>query len=111
VGRVKDPELLANLARRRLLTKLPALRQALAGCFRAHHAFLISHLLVHVDYLEEALATLSERIAELMGTFTDAVDRLDTIRGIDRRTGGGHHRGGRDRVPGRVENRNGAFFR
>ena len=32
------PEVLADLARGRLRKKLPALRQALVGPFRAHHA-------------------------------------------------------------------------
>ncbi len=36
-----DPVMLAELARGRLRGKLPALRQALAGRFRGHHAFLI----------------------------------------------------------------------
>jgi hypothetical protein len=33
-----DPEVLANLARGKLRAKLPALRQALTGRFRTHHA-------------------------------------------------------------------------
>jgi transposase len=37
------------LARGKLRKKLPALRQALAGRFRPHHAFLVSQLLAHVD--------------------------------------------------------------
>lgn len=36
-----DPAVLADLARGALRKKLPALRQALAGRFRAHHAFLV----------------------------------------------------------------------
>ncbi len=37
-----DAESLADLARGRLRKKLPALRQALAGRFRPHHAFLVN---------------------------------------------------------------------
>jgi transposase len=44
-----DPAMLAELARGRLRGKLPALRQALAGRFRGHHAFLIGQLLAHLD--------------------------------------------------------------
>jgi hypothetical protein len=44
-----DPEVLADLARGKLRAKLPALRQALAGRFRPHHAFLAGQLLAHVD--------------------------------------------------------------
>jgi transposase len=37
-----DPTVLADLARGKLRKKLPVLRQALLGHFRAHHAFLVS---------------------------------------------------------------------
>jgi transposase len=37
----RDPEVLAELAKGRLRAKLPQLRQALRGRFRAHHAVLI----------------------------------------------------------------------
>jgi Recombinase zinc beta ribbon domain len=47
-----DPPVLADLARGKLRKKLPALRQALVGRFRAHHAFFVSQLLAHLDYLE-----------------------------------------------------------
>ena len=39
VGGTTDPDMLADLARGALRKKLPALRQALRGRFRAHHAF------------------------------------------------------------------------
>ncbi len=57
VGGTTDPTVLADLARGTLRKKLPALRQALAGRFRAHHAFLVSQLLAHLDYLDEAIET------------------------------------------------------
>jgi transposase len=49
-----DPAVLADLARGRLRGKLPALRAALAGRFRAHHAFVVGQLLAHLDYLDDA---------------------------------------------------------
>src|SRR5437667_5716940 len=45
-----DPELLAELARGRLRQKLPALREALTGRFRTHHAVIVSQILAHVDF-------------------------------------------------------------
>ena len=81
-----DPAGLAELARGRLRAKLPALRQALAGHFRPHHAFLVSQLLAHLDYLDEAISTLSARLAELMAPFADELARLDTIPGVAQRT-------------------------
>ena len=81
-----DPEVLADLARGRLRKKLPALRQALAGRFRPHHAFLVSQLLAHVDYLEEAISMVSEEVEGRLAPFTQHLMQLDTIPGIDKRT-------------------------
>ncbi len=81
-----DPDVLADLARGTLRQKLPALRQALAGRFRPHHAFLVSQLLAHLDYLDEVIETLSTHIAEVIAPFAEEVSRLDTIPGVNRRT-------------------------
>jgi transposase len=81
-----DPDVLAELARGKLRAKLPALRQALAGRFRPHHAFLVSQLLAHLDYLDEMITTLSERIEAAIAPFADELARLDTIHGVARRT-------------------------
>ena len=54
-----DPAVLADLARGTLRKKLPALRQALAGRFRPHHAFLVGQLLGHLDYLDEAISAVA----------------------------------------------------
>ena len=77
---------LADLARGKLRTKLPALCQALAGRFRAHHAFLVGQMLAHLDYVDEAIATLSQRLEELLIPFAETLERLDAIPGINRRT-------------------------
>jgi len=77
---------LADLARGRLRAKLPALRQALTGRFRGHHAFLLTQLLAHLDYLDEAIATLSHAIEEHLAPFAEAAVRLQTIPGVKQRT-------------------------
>jgi transposase len=81
-----DPEVLADLARGKLRGKLPALRQALAGHFRAHHAFIAGQILAHLDYLDEALEVLTGRIGEVLAPFAEVVTRLDTIPGFSRAT-------------------------
>ena len=86
VAGTSDPNALADLARGSLRKKLPALREALVGRFRPHHAFLVAQLVAHVDYLEEAMATLSARIEQLMAPFAEEQARLETIHGIKRRT-------------------------
>jgi transposase len=81
-----DPDVLADLARGALRKKLPALRQALAGRFRAHHAFLVAQLLAHLDYLDEMVETLSAEIEVVIAPFAEEVMRLDTIHGVNKRT-------------------------
>jgi transposase len=80
-----DPEALANLARGRLRSKLPALQQALRGQFRPQHAFLITQILSKIDFLEEAIATLTDEIDRQVRPFEAAVTRLMTIPGLARR--------------------------
>jgi len=81
-----DPAVLADLARGRMRAKLPALRQALTGRFRARHAFLIGQILAHLDYLDETLAALSREIATQLTPLASAVTRLRTIPGVEQRT-------------------------
>jgi transposase len=81
-----DPDVLADLARGRLRGKRPALRAALSGRFRPHHAFIVGQLLPHLDYVDEAIAALSTEIESRLAPLADQVARLDSIPGINRRT-------------------------
>ena len=81
-----DPEVLAALARGQLRKKIPALKQALQGRFTGHHALIVGHQLAHIDYLDEAILALSERIDEVIAPFASKVALLDTIPGVDKRT-------------------------
>jgi transposase len=85
VSGTTDPELLAELARGRLRSKLPALRDALEGSFSSHHALMVGKILAHVDYLDESIADLSAEIERVIAPFSEQVELLDTIPGIDRR--------------------------
>lgn len=86
VAGTTDPGVLADLARGRLRQKLPALREALRGHYRAHHAFLISQILAKIDFLEEAIGTLTEEIDRQVRPFEVTLTRLTTAPGIARRT-------------------------
>jgi transposase len=81
-----DPEALSELAKGKLRAKLPALRQALEGRFSNHHALLVSHLLAHVDYLDETIAALSAEIEERLRPFERELELLCTIPGVGRLT-------------------------
>jgi transposase len=85
VGGSHDPELLAELAKGKLRRKLPALREALEGRFRAHHALIVGQILAHIDFLDQTIATLSEAIDQAIAPFADKVALLDTIPGVDKR--------------------------
>lgn len=81
-----DPSRLADLARHRLRSKLPALRRALEGRVTDHHRFLLRRLLGQLAFLEAEIAIYDARIAEASAPFVAILARLDTIPGVDRRT-------------------------
>jgi transposase len=76
---------LAELARGRLRSKLPALRDALERCFSSHHALMVGKILAHIDYLDESIADLRAEIERVIAPFSVKVELLDTIPGVDRR--------------------------
>jgi transposase len=87
VSGTTDPEVLADLAKGRMRSKIPALREALQGRFSEHHALLIGAILSHLDFLDEQIELLSEAIEAKLGPFgAAAVELLCTIPGIKQRT-------------------------
>jgi transposase len=76
----------AELAKRRLRRKRPALAEALTGRVTAHHRFMLTQLLEHIEFLDARIATCDQRIATLTAPEADAIARLDTIPGVARRT-------------------------
>ncbi len=79
-----DPDVMTEMAKGRLRTKLPALREALAGRFGPHQRFLVARHLAHIDYLDEAIAEVMAEIEERMRPFEEEVAILDTIPGINK---------------------------
>ncbi|MCX4647222.1 IS110 family transposase [Streptomyces sp. NBC_01446] len=82
----RDPQALAELAKRRMRSKIPELTEALTGRFREHHAFLTRLHLDNYDQLTRVITELDRRIEEAMAPFRDALDLLDTIPGVSRAT-------------------------
>lgn len=78
------PQVLADLAKRRMRSKIPELSQALTGRFREHHAFLTHLYLDQYDHLSGAVNQLTARIEKAMTPFRPALDLLDTIPGVNR---------------------------
>jgi transposase len=78
----RDPEVLADLARGRMRTKLPQLRQALVGRIEQHHLVLISQILALIDFLEGAIAHVQTEIERCLPPFNEELELLQTIPGI-----------------------------
>lgn len=82
VSGTRDPEVLAELAQGKLRKKIPALQKALAGRFTGHHALMVSHILAHLEFLEEQIASLTGEIEERIAPFAQKAEGLDEIPGV-----------------------------
>jgi transposase len=110
-----DPAAMAELAKRRMRSKIPLIEQALTGIVQDHHRQLLAMQLAHIDFLDEQIEALNRTIEASLSalsvgapaseekvplsspspvsppvasptlTFTRAVELLDTIPGIDQR--------------------------
>src|SRR5574337_1064281 len=78
----RDPAALADLAKRRLRSKIPALTEALTGRFTEHHAFLAR---VHLDLIDRHSAAIDEittRIEDTIAPFRAFRYLICTIPGL-----------------------------
>lgn len=82
----REAEKLAELARGTLKNKYAELVESLEGRVSEHHQWMLRHLLKQVAFLEEEIAAYDRRLEELMRPFEAALERLDTIDGVGRRT-------------------------
>lgn len=77
-----EPAVLADLAKRRMRSKIPALTEALTGRFSEHHGFLAR---VHLDLIDQHTAAIDEltaRIEVVITPFRGVRDLLVTIPGV-----------------------------
>jgi transposase len=81
-----DPAALADLARGKLRAKLPELERALVGQFGPRQRFLVAQQLAHLDFLDAAIDRVCAEIGERTRPCADALERLDSIPGVGRRT-------------------------
>ena len=78
----RDPAELAELAKRRLRSKIPALTEALTGRFTEHHAFLARLHLDRIDQHAHAVQELTARIEVVIEPFRGVRDLIVTVPGI-----------------------------
>jgi transposase len=81
---ISDAEALADLARGRLRSKLPALREALEGRVDATHRVLLRHLLDVIDFLQGKIEQMAIDIDEYLRPYEPQIARLMQIPGIGR---------------------------
>jgi len=109
-GGVTDPQALAELAKGRLRNKTKELEAALTGTVGHHQRFILAQQLSHIDFLDGQIEVLSQQISQHLAqmaqpepddddptgsskgeadeglSWTEAVELLDTIPGVDQRT-------------------------
>jgi len=77
---------MAELAKGRLREKREQLDRALTGRVKPHHRFVLSELLCQIDSLDESITRFDAEIEKYGRPFEQAVELLDTIPGVARRT-------------------------
>lgn len=78
----RDPARLADLAKRRMRSKIPALTEALTGRFGEHHGFLARAHLDLIDGHTKVIGKLTARIEMMIEPFRGARELIVTIPGI-----------------------------
>lgn len=80
---VTDPQVLAELAKARMRSKIPQLREALANRFQvSHHGIMVAQLLGHIDTLDASIRLLDEKIEAMLAPHQRIVELLCTIPGV-----------------------------
>ena len=82
----RDPQVLSDLAKGKLRSKIPLLQRALDGRFGHVHAVLVAEILAKLEYLDESIARLSEEIGSALAPHLAQLQLLVTIPGIGLRT-------------------------
>ncbi len=77
-----DPAKLSTLGSSRLSATKGELRDALHGCVREHHRFLINQHLKTIEQLEATIAAFDGRIEAALAPFRDAIERLKDVPGL-----------------------------
>ena len=77
------PQEMAELAQRKLRSKIPQLELALEGKIEEHHRFLLKLQLDRVEAIEADLAILEQRTEEKLDPYKEQLILLDEIPGVD----------------------------
>ena len=83
---VDDPQLLAGFAKGRLREKQSQLEQPLKGLVGPHQRMMLQSQLRLIDFLDDETSRMDDEIGERMQHLGDALERVDGIPGMGRRT-------------------------
>jgi transposase len=86
ISGVEDPRALAEMAKGTLRRKKASLEEALQGVVSEEQKTLLKIQIDHLDFLDKQIAQLDAEINNRMQPLEDAIERLDTIPGMDRRS-------------------------
>ena len=78
----RDPEALAELALGRLRPRRGELVEALSGWFGPVHAVVCKQVIAHIDFLNDSIEELTDKIAERLLPFDSAMTLLTSIPAI-----------------------------
>jgi transposase len=83
-----DAELMADLARGRMRSKIPELEKALTGIVEPHHRFVLAQQLEHIDFLDEKVEAISLRVEQQLESMSwpNEPAAPDTGQGIEEGT-------------------------
>ena len=81
-----NADVLADLAKGKLRDKIPFLKEALRGQIGPHQRFMLSSHLRVLDAITLELEELDREVATRMGPNEEAIERLDSIPGVGRRS-------------------------
>ncbi len=78
----RNPIVLADLAKKRMHSKIPQLQRALVGRFGAHHAAMLRLHLAHIDQLDALIEVIDEQLDAKLVPFADDLRRVQSITGV-----------------------------
>jgi transposase len=73
-----DPATMAELAKRRMRSKIPLLERALTGLVRDHHRQLLALQLAHIDFLDEQIEALSAEITRRLAALSADASAIES---------------------------------
>ncbi|OAS25448.1 IS110 family transposase [Paenibacillus oryzisoli] len=82
-GEVLDAEEIRSLVHSKLKRKVPELLEALNGQLRKHHRQMICEHWDHIAYLEQKIERLGTQIEQLLGSYKEEIEIIDSIPGIE----------------------------